>query len=151
MAPAITSSGKIAGWKSRSWKTEIDVEAARLRPLRERRVPVRPLVRLQPEPDLSQVSSSVVSARSPIRSIRITTRSSGIGAADQRILFEPVLRRQTALLRRDERQHGLQRVEAEVPPLRDPYVTRLGDLEVVADLSPQTERPSIRSTVTRMS
>jgi len=56
--------------------------------------------------------------------------------ADQRILFEPVLRRQTALLRRDERQHGLQRIQAEVPSLRDPYATRLRDLEVVSDLKP---------------
>ena len=119
-----------------------DVEACLLGLLRERRVLLGPLVRLQPEPDLVQVRSSVTSVRSPMRSIRMTTRSSGSGQHDEVVLLEPVLRRQPALLRRDQRQHRLQRVQAEVLPGRDPHAVGLGHLEVVADLEP-AHRPAL--------
>ena len=81
------------------------------------------------------VNSSVTSVRSPIRSIRSTTRSSGWGG-HERVLLEPVLCGEAAHLRRDERKHGLHGVEAEVPSLRDTHAARLGDLEVVAHLEP---------------
>src|SRR5207253_500333 len=39
----------------------------------------------------------------------------GVGAADERVLLEPVVLGKLSLLRGQERQHALQRVEAEVP------------------------------------
>ena len=92
----------------------------------------------------------MTSVRSPIRSMRMTP-ARRVGAADEIVALEPVLVGEPPLLRRQERQHRLQRIEAEVLPLGDSHAARLGELEIVATSSPQTERPSIRSTVTRRS
>ncbi len=59
-----------------------------------------------------------------------------VGAADQAVLLEPVPGGQLALLGGQQRQHRLQRVEAEVAALGDPQLARLGELEVVADGHP---------------
>src|SRR4029079_11308669 len=59
-----------------------------------------------------------------------------IRACDQRVAFEPVLRGQPPHPRREQREHRLEREEAEVLAVRDAHATRLRDLEVVADLEP---------------
>src|SRR5262249_38055240 len=58
----------------------------------------------------------------------------GIRAADQVVALQPVALRQVALLGRQERQHRLQRVQAEVAALGEAPPARLGEVEVVADL-----------------
>ena len=59
-----------------------NVDAARLGPPRERLVLLRRLVRANADAELAgYVSSSVTSVRSPIRSMRMTSRSSGSGHA----------------------------------------------------------------------
>ena len=65
----------------------------------------------------------------------------GVRTADERVLLEPVRIRQPALLRRQQGQHGLERVHAEVLALGDPDSVRLGHLEVVADLEPADRAP----------
>jgi len=55
------------------------VEAGRLGAPCQRDVLLCALVGLEPEPELAQVRSSVMSVRSPVRSMRMITRSSGSG------------------------------------------------------------------------
>ena len=55
---------------------------------------------------------------------------------DEVVLLEPVLVREATHLRGKQRQHRLDRVEAEVAALGDPDAARLRHLEPVADLHP---------------
>ena len=87
------------------------------------------------------MSSSVTSVRSPIRSMRMTRRSSGIGARHERVPLEPVLLGQPAHLRGEQRQDRLHREEAEVLALRDPDAARLRHLEPVTHLEPADGAP----------
>ena len=104
------------------------------------------------------LSRALTSARRPAcsgaRSGRsaLIRRSSGSGQQTSESPARASLRRQVTLLRGQERQHGLQRVEAEVLAGWDADPARLGEVEVVPRLeSQQTDRPSILTTVTRRS
>ncbi len=113
------------------------VDARVLGAARERLVLVRSLIRPDTDAELARyVSSSVTSVRSPIRSMRITTRSSGSGHATSESCSSQSSSGRSTHLRRQQRQHRLDRVEAEVLPGGDAHAARLRDLEEVADLEP---------------
>ena len=114
-----------------------NVDAARLGPPRERLVLLRRLVRANADTELAgYVSSSVRSVRSPIRSMRMTRRSSGSGHATSESRSSQSSSRKPAHLRGEQRQHGLDGEEAEVLALRNADPARLGHLEEVANLEP---------------
>ena len=114
-----------------------DVDAARLGPPRERFVLLRRLVRANADAELAgYVSSSVTSVRSPIRSMRMTRRSSGSGQATSESCSSQSSSGSLPHLRGEQRQHGLDGEEAEVLALRDADAARLGHLEEVAHLEP---------------
>jgi len=74
-----------------------------------------------------------------------------IRAGGDGIVCEPVVLGEFALFCRQQRQNRGQRVDAEVFAIRDAQLGAFREFKIVADSQPQTDRPSIRSTVTRRS
>ena len=112
---AMSSSGPIAGWSSRSWYTESTSMPPVLGAARERLVLLRRLVRPNADAELAgYVSSSVTSVRSPIRSMRMTRRSSGSGHATSESCSSQSSSGSLPHLRGQQRQHRLDGEEAEV-------------------------------------
>ncbi len=90
------------------------VETGSLRSPRDGNVLVRPLVRLEAEADLAsgEVLRSQHALTDPLDPHHHPLVR--IGATDEAVLLEPVLGREPSLLRGNQRQHRLERVQTEV-------------------------------------
>ena len=118
------------------------VDARVLRAPSDRLVRRGLLVGPKPDAELARyVSSSVTSVRSPIRSMRMTRRSSGSGQATSESCSSQSSSGEPPHLRGQEREHGLHREEAEVLAVGNAHAARLRDLEGVADLEPAHRAP----------
>ena len=118
VAAAISSSAAIGGWYSRSEKTLTPSKPSSSASDGELRVRAGCLVGLQSERDLEPRRSRQLVGRDRADAGPHDPHDQafvGVGAGDQVVALEPVAGGQLPLLRGQERQHGLQRVQAEVP------------------------------------